>query len=259
MLKQAFQYIAAGLLGVLLISVVVMGAYQSAKKSITFPTENQINNFTNVGASLSFQEQAAVIRSRKSAVQLMSVDLTDGGISSSSGTYITYKDNYFVLTTSHGIGGLCAFTHIVIEDRLHDCVKFVLEDSQTDYIVIQVNEIPERIPVQITSHTPHRDEWIRDLSTQNTIYYTGYPNNGGPYTFDGRIVAYSEPEALFIDSYGWSGSSGAGVFSSSGNLIGWIMALEVGETRFGRQVLENFIWVIPLFKVDWDAVNVFAN
>ena len=113
--------------------------------------------------------------------------------------------------------------------------------------------------MQIPRHIPHRQEWKTDLATMNTIYYTGYPNNGGPYTFDGKIVAYSEREAIFVDSYGWSGSSGAGVFSASGNLIGYIMALEVGETYFGRQVLENFVWVIPLFKVNWPAVGAFAN
>ena len=48
-------------------------------------------------------------------------------------------------------------------------------------------------------------------------------------------------------------------FSADGHLIGYIMALEVGETYFGRQVLENFVWVIPLFKVNWIAVGAFAD
>ena len=97
------------------------------------------------------------------------------------------------------------------------------------------------------------------ISTQTTTFYTRYPNEGGPYTFDGKIVGYKEGEALFVDSYGWSGSSGSGVFSDNGKLIGYVMALEVGETYFGRQVLENFIWVVPLFKVDWIAAGAFAD
>jgi hypothetical protein len=254
-LKQLLAFIFCGLIGVLSI----WGAHESSKKSLIRPTENDINRLANVGENLSFEEKRAVIRSRRSAVQVMSVDLYDGGISGSSGTYITYQDKYFVLTTSHGIGEVCELTQIIVGDDLFTCKQYVLRDPQTDYMIIQVDVIPDLVPVDIQHNTPHRQEWMTDLATMNTIYYTGYPNNGGPYTFDGRIVAYRENEALFVDSYGWSGSSGAGVFSASGNLVGWIMALEVGETHFGRQVLENFIWVIPLFNINWEAVGAFAE
>tara|TARA_R110000824_G_scaffold12517_2_gene55041 strand:- start:666 stop:1448 length:783 start_codon:yes stop_codon:yes gene_type:complete len=260
MLKRALQFIGIFLGGVVLIGAVVLGAYKSSQKSLEFPTEEEINSYTNVGNLLSLDEQAAVLRSRRSAVQVMSMDLEEGGsVSSSSGTYLIYENAHLILTTSHGIGNVCALTHIVVGDNLYDCVQYVLRDPQTDYIIIQIDPLAERTPVQIPRHIPHRQEWKTDLATMNTIYYTGYPNNGGPYTFDGKIVAYSEREAIFVDSYGWSGSSGAGVFSASGNLIGYIMALEVGETYFGRQVLENFVWVIPLFKVNWPAVGAFAN
>ena len=147
----------------------------------------------------------------------------------------------------------------MVNDKLYDCTGYVLQDSETDYIVIQVDRIPELVPVRIPADIPHRKEWIPELAAQNTIFYTGFPNQGGPYTFDGRIVGYEESEALFVDSYGWSGSSGSGVFSRNGKLIGWIRALEIGDTYFGTQVLENFIWVIPLFKVDWPAVKGLAD
>jgi hypothetical protein len=113
--------------------------------------------------------------------------------------------------------------------------------------------------VRIGDQSPRRKEWVAELATQNTVFYTGYPNDGGPYTFDGRIVGYNENTAVYVDSFGWSGSSGAGVFSQTGNLIGWVMALEVGDSYFGRQVLENFMWVIPLFKVDWIGVESLAD
>jgi len=260
MLKKALQLIGIFLIGVVLSSVAVLGAYKSSQKSLEFPTEEEINAYTNLSTVLSLNEQTAVLRSRQSAVQVMSMDLEEGGgLSSSSGTYIMYEGAHLILTTSHGIGNICALTQIVVENNLYDCVKYVLRDPQTDYVIIQIEPLTERTPIQIPRHTPHRQEWKTDLATMNTIYYTGYPNNGGPYTFDGKIVAYSEREAIFIDSYGWAGSSGAGVFSASGNLVGYIMALEVGETYFGRQVLENFVWVIPLFKVNWPAAGAFAD
>ena len=259
MLKKALRYFAPLLFIAAMSSAAIIGAYESTQKSLIFPTEASINKLTNVGNSLNATEAQTVIKSRQSSVQVMSLDVNDGGISVSSGTYIVYGDKHLVLTTSHGVGDLCAFTQIIVDDNLHNCITYVLRDPQTDYIIIQIEPITSRQPVRIPQDTPHRLQWRRELGTQNTVFYTGFPNQGGPYTFDGKIVGYSEEEALFIDSYGWSGSSGSGVFSAQGNLLGYIMALEVGETYFGREVLENFIWVIPLFKVNWIAVGAFAD
>tara|TARA_R110000824_G_scaffold3927_1_gene18739 strand:+ start:986 stop:1765 length:780 start_codon:yes stop_codon:yes gene_type:complete len=259
MLRQALRHTTTFLILTILIAGAIWGAHESAQKSIALPSETEIMEITNVGSLLSASQQAAVIRSRASAVQVVSMDLEDGGLSLSSGTYVTFQNRFFILTTSHGVGNICALTQIVVDGILYDCKGYVLRDPQTDYIVIQIEEIPDITPVDIVRHTPRRAQWKRDLATQNTIFYTGFPNEGGPYTFDGKIVGYVAEEAIFVDSYGWSGSSGAGVFSAQGHLIGWVMALEVGETYFGRQVLENFMWVIPLFNINWDAVGAFAN
>jgi V8-like Glu-specific endopeptidase len=121
-------------------------------------------------------------------------------------------------------------------------------------MVMKVEEIINREPVELPEEMPNHSEWIEDLAIQSTIYYTGYPNRGGPYTFDGRVVSIENSRAFYIDSYAWSGSSGAGVFSASGNLIGWVVALDIGQTMYGRQVLENFIWVAPLHQVEWPVV-----
>jgi len=259
MFRRTIEQIAACVLGILLVATTVIGAYKSTQKSLQFPTEAQIDEIENVGDLLSSSEKRAVIRSRSSAVQVISMNIADDSLSAMSGTYLTYDSKYFVLTANHGVEGPCLFTQILVGDNLYACKALVLADPQADYIIIQVDHIPERQAVRIPIDIPHRNEWISEMATQNTIYYTGYPNNGGPYTFDGRIVAYNKGEALFVDSYGWSGSSGAGVFSAKGNLIGWIMALDIGETGFGRQVLENFMWVVPLFKVDWPAVKALAE
>jgi hypothetical protein len=259
MLWKALRHIPAFLFTALLVGSAIWGAYQSSLKSLELPTEAEIGALENVSASLSSGERQTVIRSRSSAVQVMSMDLDDAGISVSTGTYIKIKGKYFVLTTSHGVGDACMFTQIIVGEEIYECKQYILRDPQTDYLIMQINPIPSRQAVLIPTWMPRGHQWETALATQNTIFYTGFPNQGGPYTFDGRIVAYRETEAIFVDSYGWSGSSGAGVFSSDGKLIGYIMALEVGETYFGRQVLENFIWVIPLFKVDWLAVEAFAN
>ena len=259
MLWKAIRHIPTFIFTTLLLGSVVWAAYQSSLRSLQFPTETEILAIENVGESLPPHERRAVIRSRASAVQVMSLDLDDGGISVSTGTYIKFKGKYFILTTSHGVGGACVFTQIIVDEEIYECKHYILRDSQTDYLVMQIDPIASRDPVLLPAWMPQGNQWRQALGTQNTVFYTGFPNQGGPYTFDGRVVGYREGEAIFIDSYGWSGSSGSGVFSGDGKLIGYVMALEIGDTHFGRQVLENFIWVIPLFKVDWLAVEAFAN
>jgi hypothetical protein len=71
MLKKALQLIGIFLIGVVLSSVAVLGAYKSSQKSLEFPTEEEINAYTNLSTVLSLNEQTAVLRSRKSAVQVM--------------------------------------------------------------------------------------------------------------------------------------------------------------------------------------------
>ena len=259
MLWRALRHISTFIFTMLLVGTAVWAAYQSSLRSLELPTEAEISAIENVGESLTSHERRAVIRSRSSAVQIMSMDLDDGGISVSTGTYIKFKGNYFILTTSHGVGDACIFTQIIVDEEIYECKHYILRDPQTDYLVMQIDPIPGRQPALVPTWAPQGHQWRQALGTQNTVFYTGFPNQGGPYTFDGRVVGYKEGEAIFVDSYGWSGSSGSGVFSADGKLIGYIMALEVGETYFGRQVLENFIWVIPLFNIDWPAVAGFAN
>jgi hypothetical protein len=55
-------------------------------------------------------------------------------------------------------------------------------------------------------------------------------------------------------SYAWSGSSGSGVFSQDGKYIGYVLAIDVGESGFGgAAILENVVLVIPAFKINWAA------
>ena len=259
MFRNVVRYTTRILAGAVILGALTWGAYESTLKSLRFPTEAEIVAPTNVSRALSLGAQRAVILSRESTVQVFSLDLNDGGMSGMTGTYITLDSKYFVLTAAHGLSADCLFTSIGVQEELYPCQQLTLVDYQTDYAVIQVEKIPDRTPVKIKTHTPHSNEWVNELAAQNTIFYTGYPNDGGPYTFDGRVVGYNASEAIFVDSYGWAGSSGAGVFSESGNLIGWVMALEVGDSYFGQQVLENFIWVIPLFKIDWIGVAGLAD
>ena len=87
-------------------------------------------------------------------------------------------------------------------------------------------------------------------------YYTGYPNNIGPLTMTGTIAGFADSGHIFVNSYAWTGSSGSGVFDQNGKLIGIIMALDVGSTQYGVDVLENLLIVVPTHSINWmDALH----
>jgi hypothetical protein len=87
-----------------------------------------------------------------------------------------------------------------------------------------------------------------------SVYYTGFPNGAGPLTLDGKVIGYMGSDFIYIKSYAWSGSSGAGVFSSTGKLIGYVLALDVGYTEYGIDVIENIVFVVPITSVRWDSL-----
>jgi len=87
------------------------------------------------------------------------------------------------------------------------------------------------------------------------VFYTGFPNSTGPLTFSGNIIGYMEGDYIYLESFGWGGSSGAGVFTANGKFIGYLLAVDVGETEeYGVDVLEDIVIIVPAFKIDWTTI-----
>ena len=87
------------------------------------------------------------------------------------------------------------------------------------------------------------------------MFYTGYPNSTGPLTIAGSVVGYALGDFIYLDSFAWGGASGSGVFSSDGKFIGYILAIDIGQTEYGIDVLENIVIVVPAFKIDWGELS----
>ena len=234
---------------VLLISVLcVYGAYVSYQA----PTYKELSAIDNISKGLQVSERQIVKKSRQSTVRVLSVNPETGNIASSTGTYITAFRKYYVLTVMHGIISDCENTKILIEGDFIDCLRFVALDVPNDYAIIELeDEIENRKPIRVLRDIPRGQQWKKNLSVMTGIYYTGFPNTAGPLTFSGKVSGVTSDEYIYIDSYAWSGASGSGIFSENGKLIGYIVAIDVGATEFGAQVLENIIFVVPTYRVDW--------
>jgi len=220
------------------------------------PTHTEFRTLDSMSNSFPVAASAGVKRSINSAVRIVSFAPKAGHVSVSTGTYFKHRGDYFILTVRHGIATLsCAFIQIEVDGTLHPCDEIISYDDRNDYAILSVGEIGNRKPLRFPRDfvTKHR-EWIQTVSPLEPLVYTGYPNTIGPVTLSGRVMGISADEYVYFNSYAWSGSSGSGVFNSQGKMMGYIVAIDVGHTEYGIDVLENVILVVPHYRVDWTPI-----
>jgi len=228
--------------------------YTAFMTTVDFPLPADIQGRDNISEQLPSKDQVAIKRSRMSTVQVVSAS-PSGRIAKLTGTYIVAHKKFYVLTAMHGILGPCEEIWIQTKNRGYaDCKEIVFGDYENDYTIIEIEKLPWLTPVVIPAMLPLDGEWKNILAAQTKIYYTGFPNSSGLLTLSGRIAGYSNNELVNINSHAWTGSSGSGVFNRDGKLIGYIVALDVGQTEYGTVVLPGMMYVVPAFKVDWSVI-----
>ena len=203
-----------------------------------------------LSSTYTINEKKAISRSVKSSVQIFSLDMKSYSLASLSGTYFTYNEHYYVFTSAHGILGECSKIKISFYKSVSSCIELTYIDKKRDYAIIQVEKMNNRTPVNFPNVLANPK---KSFNLLDKVYYTGYPNNVGPTTWHGTIAGYGS-DYLILQSYAWSGASGSGVFDEKGNLVGIIMALDTGDSRFGMQVLNNFVIITPVWIVEWEKV-----
>ena len=225
------------------------------KTMMDLPLTEEIQETTNVTLALPQIERNTLRRSRQSTVRVLSIS-EEGRVATSTGTYFTAGRKYYVLTVMHGLVGPCDVTRVWSSaEGFTDCNRIVVGNPAIDYAIIEVDEIPSLSAVSLPRALPRAPEWKESLSAQTKVYYTGFPNSTGPLTFGGRIAGYADGDFIYIHSFGWGGASGSGVFTDSGEFIGYILAIDIGQTTYGIDVLEDIVVVVPAFKVDWASVT----
>ena len=86
------------------------------------------------------------------------------------------------------------------------------------------------------------------------VYFTGYPNNIGPLTVSGEIIGYTSSGLIYVRAYAWAGASGSAVFTSDGFLIGYVLAVDVGQSEYGQDVIEDILLVAPAYQIDCGVI-----
>ena len=231
-----------------------LGIHISVDESARFPRDSELRSLSNISEDLDSKEAAVVQVSRNSILHVLSGYRNENGFTQMSGVYVTHNNKFYVITAGHGVVGDCDEFYVATsEDDVYDCITYIMVDQRVDYAIVEVEEVSRRKPLQLKKIIPRNNEWKQEMSVLNEVFYTGYPNSLGPLTFRGAVAGISESNYLYLHSYAWPGSSGAGVFSYDGNLIGIVIALNVGLTGAGYDVLEDLVIVTPLFMIDWNA------
>lgn len=236
-------------------SIASMLVFVAVLKHNTRPPWSEISSSTNISAHLSSNTAATVEKSRQSAVMVRSVGLNVFvGVSTMSGTYFTAKGKNYIITVQHGIQGPCWLITVIYNEEFYSCKQIIVADKMNDYVIFEVDQISDIKPVRIPQDLPRGSQWKRSYSLLNKIIYTGYPNIVGPLTLAGDVVGYTEYEQIYVFSHAYGGASGSGVFSEDGKYIGYVVAVDMGRTEYGIDVLENIVIVNPSFNVDWRAI-----
>ena len=228
--------------------------FYSSMSDRSVPYQHQLQRDNNISKYYPVSRQKAIKRSRESAVQVLSMNPYKGFLSTFSGTYFESFGGYFIITVAHGIQGPCEHTKVLYGGDVYDCKKYITVDNHIDYAIIQIDKMDNRRAIKIPKDVPNSKQWIQSYSILNKLVYTGYPNTIGPLTISGEVAGFAVSQYIYMISYAWQGSSGSGVFDSNGKFVGHIVAVDVGQTEFGFQILQNVVLIVPAFKIDWTRV-----
>lgn len=205
-----------------------------------------------VSGHASTKAAATVKRSTQSSVKVLSVASSNEklGITTSSGTYMTYSGRYFILTAAHAMTGGCDYTVVTFDKTSTECLRIVAIDTKKDYAIFESGAMPNRTPYKIKPKALQK----RRPKLLDRAIYTGYPNNIGPSTWSGTVAAVGQ-DRLIIQTYAWPGSSGAGIFSDKAKLIGVVTAVDVGTSMYGDQVIEDVVIATPVSSMGWESLS----
>ena len=108
-----------------------LGIHMSVNESLRSPTSQELKDLNNISADLDVKETKAVKKSRNSILQVLSGHEDTSGFTKMSGTYVTRKDRFYVITAAHGVGQRCEYFYVATSSsEIYDCIKYIVVDRQ---------------------------------------------------------------------------------------------------------------------------------
>jgi len=182
-------------------------------------------------------------RVRNAAVKVMA------GGGHGSGTVMEYKDLTIVLTARHVADGPIGMEYLVSTSEEQRNAVLVYQSQEHDIAVLVLKKDFHRLKPMPWKPTKNYD-------VGSDIVYSGHPSWHKLMSFQGRIVGYEEVPGsgtqLIVNTYGWFGCSGSGVYNTDGEIVGILFGVDV-QYRHGAHIQENMIWVAPIKNINIDT------
>jgi S1-C subfamily serine protease len=196
------------------------------------------NPVEKVNRSLSLVEKKV----RNAAVKVV----TSGG--HGSGTVVEYRDLTLVLTAKHVADGRIGTNYLISTENEQRMSTLVYQSEEHDVaVLILQNDFYHLKPMTWKPAKKY------DIGTD--IVYSGHPSWHKLMSFQGRIVGYEQDPAagtqIIVNTYGWFGCSGSGIYNTDGELVGILYGVDV-QYAYGAQIQENMIWVAPIKNINID-------
>lgn len=157
-----------------------------------------------------------------------------------TGTVIKYKKKIYVLTANHVVSSMIGeeVHPTIIKENKTAKAKVIFRDPASDVAVLSIESDIDINPYKVSFRRA-------GISVGDTVGYCGYPNRQDLACFTGRVSGFPG-EYINIHSYAFSGASGSLIVDSSGNVVGILSAIEVGQFLRIPQALESVVWVVPV-------------
>ena len=89
------------------------------------PRPEAPHSYDTVSQHYDINQKQAIRRSVNSSVRVVSMDLLKGNVSTLTGTYFTYDDKFYVLSSAHGVLTECIGLMAFQDKNSVPCIKIV--------------------------------------------------------------------------------------------------------------------------------------
>tara|TARA_R110001599_G_scaffold19095_2_gene73660 strand:- start:3887 stop:4711 length:825 start_codon:yes stop_codon:yes gene_type:complete len=168
-----------------------------------------------------------------------------------TGTYFAYKGNHIIVTAAHlwaaGPPLVLQSEALVTGPSEKVIGKVIYWDPLVDIAILIVPKMESRNAAKL----------IRDpqYSVGETVVYSGFPGRNSLLTFQGQLAGDGYGTSLAMHSMAWGGSSGSGVFDSSGRFVGVVSSIMVGRSFLGPQLVGSIVYISPANLIDMEYLK----
>ena len=190
-------------------------------------------------------EKASLTRTEltsRSAAVKVSTDMSSG-----SGVLVQIGRKRVIFTSYHVVRGSHRIT--ILSGSNTSPSEIIYFDEENDFAVLSAPGIPGNRAVRLRIKVETSSGMIG-----TRVHYSGFPAGHSLLTIRGTVAGFARG-CYILQSYGWLGASGSGVFDKDGRLVGILTAIDFSNAGPAPQLIESIVWIIPVSNINMSKVE----